>query len=338
MLMDMSTETKGEFWKGKRALVTGAAGFIGSHLVEELVGARASVRAFVRYTSRGDIGMLEDLEGAVLDEVEIFYGDLRDKSAVEKALEDVDVVFHLGAVISIPYSYLNPEEVVHVNVMGTLSVLQSALKFKIPRVVHVSTSEVYGTAQYVPIDENHPKRGQSPYSASKIGADELARSFYLTYGLPVRIVRPFNTFGPRQSQRAVISTIIVQALKAEEIHLGNLDTVRDFTFVKDTVRGLVKAAERDETVGQEINLGTGKGWSIGETARIVLDVLGVDKKIVVERDRFRPEKSEVYRLISDNSKAKELLSWSPRYSFEEGLKITVDWFKEHLELYRREVP
>ncbi len=338
MLMDMSTETKGEFWKGKRALVTGAAGFIGSHLVEELVGAGASVRAFVRYTSRGDIGMLEDLEGAVLDEVEIFYGDLRDKSAVEKALEDVDVVFHLGAVISIPYSYLNPEEVVHVNVMGTLSVLQSALKFKIPRVVHVSTSEVYGTAQYVPIDENHPKRGQSPYSASKIGADELARSFYLTYGLPVRIVRPFNTFGPRQSQRAVISTIIVQALKAEEIHLGNLDTVRDFTFVKDTVRGLVKAAERDETVGQEINLGTGKGWSIGETARIVLDVLGVDKKIVVERDRFRPEKSEVYRLISDNSKAKELLSWSPRYSFEEGLKITVDWFKEHLELYRREVP
>ena len=338
MLMDMPTETKGEFWKGKRALVTGAAGFIGSHLVEELVGARASVRAFVRYTSRGDIGMLEDLEGAVLDEVEIFYGDLRDKSAVEKALEDVDVVFHLGAVISIPYSYLNPEEVVHVNVMGTLSVLQSALKFKIPRVVHVSTSEVYGTAQYVPIDENHPKRGQSPYSASKIGADELARSFYLTYGLPVRIVRPFNTFGPRQSQRAVISTIIVQALKAEEIHLGNLDTVRDFTFVKDTVRGLVKAAERDETVGQEINLGTGKGWSIGETARIVLDVLGVDKKIVVERDRFRPEKSEVYRLISDNSKAKELLSWSPRYSFEEGLKITVDWFKEHLELYRREVP
>ncbi|RKZ02470.1 MAG: NAD-dependent dehydratase [Candidatus Hydrothermota bacterium] len=334
----MSTETKGEFWKGKRALVTGAAGFIGSHLVEELVGAGASVRAFVRYTSRGDIGMLEDLEGAVLDEVEIFYGDLRDKSAVEKALEDVDVVFHLGAVISIPYSYLNPEEVVHVNVMGTLSVLQSALKFKIPRVVHVSTSEVYGTAQYVPIDENHPKRGQSPYSASKIGADELARSFYLTYGLPVRIVRPFNTFGPRQSQRAVISTIIVQALKAEEIHLGNLDTVRDFTFVKDTVRGLVKAAERDETVGQEINLGTGKGWSIGETARIVLDVLGVDKKIVVERDRFRPEKSEVYRLISDNSKAKELLSWSPRYSFEEGLKITVDWFKEHLELYRREVP
>jgi len=338
MLMDMSTETKGEFWKGKRALVTGAAGFIGSHLVEELVGAGASVRAFVRYTSRGDVGMLEDLEGAVFDEVEIFYGDLRDKSAVEKALEDVDVVFHLGAVISIPYSYLNPEEVVHVNVMGTLSVLQSALKFKIPRVVHVSTSEVYGTAQYVPIDENHPKRGQSPYSASKIGADELARSFYLTYGLPVRIVRPFNTFGPRQSQRAVISTIIVQALKAEEIHLGNLDTVRDFTFVKDTVRGLVKAAERDETVGQEINLGTGKGWSIGETARIVLDVLGVDKKIVVERDRFRPEKSEVYRLISDNSKAKELLSWSPRYSFEEGLKITVDWFKEHLELYRREVP
>ncbi|MCD6086433.1 MAG: SDR family NAD(P)-dependent oxidoreductase [Candidatus Hydrothermae bacterium] len=334
----MSTETKGEFWKGKRALVTGAAGFIGSHLVEELVGAGASVRAFVRYTSRGDVGMLEDLEGAVFDEVEIFYGDLRDKSAVEKALEDVDVVFHLGAVISIPYSYLNPEEVVHVNVMGTLSVLQSALKFKIPRVVHVSTSEVYGTAQYVPIDENHPKRGQSPYSASKIGADELARSFYLTYGLPVRIVRPFNTFGPRQSQRAVISTIIVQALKAEEIHLGNLDTVRDFTFVKDTVRGLVKAAERDETVGQEINLGTGKGWSIGETARIVLDVLGVDKKIVVERDRFRPEKSEVYRLISDNSKAKELLSWSPRYSFEEGLKITVDWFKEHLELYRREVP
>ena len=338
MLMEMSTEIDGKFWKDRKVLVTGASGFIGSHLVEELVRVGARVRAFVRYTSRGDIGMLEDVEESLLDEAEIFFGDLRDESAVERSMEDVDVVFHLGAVISIPYSYLNPEEVVQVNVMGTLSLLQAARKFDIPCLVHVSTSEVYGTAHYVPIDENHPKRGQSPYSASKIGADELARSFHLTYGLPVRIVRPFNTFGPRQSQRAVISTIIVQALRGKEIHLGNLETVRDFTFVKDTVRGLVKAAESDEAVGQEINLGTGKGWSIGETARIVLGLLGEEKKIVVDKERFRPEKSEVYRLISDNSRAKELLSWSPRYSFEEGLKITVDWFKEHLELYRREVP
>ncbi len=327
-----------EFWRGKKVLVTGAAGFIGSHLVETLIDMGARVRAFVRYTSRGDIGMLEDLGNDKLAEVEIYFGDLRDVNAVENAVKDIDVVFHLGAVISIPYSYINPREVIEVNVLGTLNVMEAVKKLETPCIVHVSTSEVYGTAEYVPIDEKHPKKGQSPYAASKIGADEIARSFHLSYDLPVRIIRPFNTFGPRQSRRAVIPTIIVQALKQDKIHLGNIGTVRDFTFVLDTVRGLIMAAECEEAVGEEINLGTGTGWRIDETAKLIVNILGVDKEIVTEEGRMRPEKSEVYRLISDNTRAKEILGWEPRYSFEEGLKMTIEWFKKHLGLYRREIP
>ena len=317
----------------KSVLVTGAGGFIGSHLVEELVQQGAKVRAFVRYNSRADSGFLRQLPPQLRSQVEIIAGDLRDEDAVRKAVQGTQVVFHLGALISIPYSYYHPVEVVSTNVMGTLNMLVTCRDLGVEKLVHTSTSEVYGTARQVPISESHPLQGQSPYSASKIGADKLAESFYCAFGLPVITVRPFNTFGPRQSARAVIPTIITQALSGDEIHIGNLETKRDFTYVSDTVAGFIKAAESEQGLGQAINLGTGKEIVIGDLANLVIQKIGRPIKLVVESQRLRPEKSEVQRLLSDNSLAREVIGWQPMISFEVGIQNTIEWIRDHLDLY-----
>lgn len=323
-----------EFWSRKPVLVTGAGGFIASHLVETLAAQGAQVRAFVRYNSRGDTGLLAQLDPQLQDAVEVVAGDLRDLPAVRQAMQDVQVVFHLGALIAIPYSYLHPYEVVETNVMGTLNVLLAARDAGVARVLHTSTSEVYGTALRVPIDEDHPLQGQSPYSASKIGADKLAESFYAAYGLPVVTVRPFNTYGPRQSARAVIPTIISQVLSGGELHLGSLETRRDFTYVSDTVSGFLKAAQAPGVEGQTFNLGTGSEITIGKLAQMVMDILGKPVPIVTDQERLRPRKSEVMRLLSDNRRAKQVLGWQPEVSFEAGLRQTIDWISNHSAFFR----
>ena len=322
------------FWQGKDVLVTGAGGFIGSHLVERLHAQGAKVRAFVRYNSRGEAGLLRQLPPETLTQLEIIGGDIRDSSAIFTASEGADVIFHLGALISIPYSYVHPREVTESNIIGTLNVLEAARHHKTARVIHTSTSEVYGTARYAPINEAHPLQGQSPYSASKIGADKLAESFHLSFNLPVVTVRPFNTFGPRQSARAVIPTIITQALAGEVIKLGNLDTTRDFTYVEDTVEGFLKAAQADGAVGGTFNLGTGSEIRVGELADRIISATGTQAKVQVEALRLRPDKSEVLRLISDNSLAKQSLGWSPRFSLDEGLGRTIAWIRDHLDMYK----
>jgi dTDP-glucose 4,6-dehydratase len=321
------------FWLNKRVLVTGAGGFIGSHLVERLVAEGASVRAFVRYTSRNDPGLLKLAPPDVRSRVEIIGGDIRDGHAIQKAMKDVAIVFHLGALISIPYSYRHPREVAETNVMGTLNVLLAGQEQRVERIVHTSTSEVYGTALRVPIDEEHPLQGQSPYSASKIGADKLAESFYRAYDLPVVTIRPFNTFGPRQSARAVIPTIITQALAQQIIRLGNLDATRDFTYVDDTVSGFLKAAEVQGVVGATLNLGTGEEIKIGELAELILKKIGGAARLEIDQQRLRPEKSEVQRLLSNNGMAREMLGWSPQTSFDEGIERTISWIRDHLELF-----
>ncbi|MCZ2115496.1 MAG: SDR family NAD(P)-dependent oxidoreductase [Anaerolineae bacterium] len=318
---------------GKRVLVTGAGGFIGSQLVESLVLGGANVRAFVRYNSRGDSGLLRQLPIDVVRELDVVAGDLRDTAAVDRAVRDIDLVFHLGAIISIPYSYKHPMETAETNFMGTLNVLLACLSHNVERLIHTSTSEVYGTAQFTPMDESHPLQGQSPYSASKIGADKLVESFYRSYNLPAVTVRPFNTYGPRQSARAVIPTIITQTLTAERIYLGNLDTRRDFTYVRDTVNGFICAAEAEGILGQELNLGTGTDISIGELARQIIRLVGRPVEIVTESERMRPEKSEVMRLLSDNGLARRVLDWEPAYSLEEGLRETIAWIGEHMDFY-----
>lgn len=318
----------------KSVLVTGAGGFIGSHLVETLVHKGASVRAFVRYNSRGDGGLLRDLQPEILEHVEIIAGDLRDEDAVRKAVKDCQLVFHLGALISIPYSYYHPLEVASTNINGTLNILQACRDFGVERMVHTSTSEVYGTARIVPINEGHPLQGQSPYSASKIAADKLAESYYCAFGVPVITIRPFNTFGPRQSARAVIPTIITQALVKDTVKLGNLETTRDFTYVSDTVAGFVCAAQSTSGLGEVFNLGTGQEIRIGELAELVLRKVGREVNIKVDQERLRPEKSEVLRLISDNSLAKKILDWRPEVSFEKGIELTIDWIRDHLDRYK----
>lgn len=318
---------------GKRVLVTGAGGFIGSQLVESLVLGGANVRAFVRYNSRGDSGLLRQLPIDVVRELDVVAGDLRDTAAVDRAVRDIDLVFHLGAIISIPYSYKHPMETAETNFMGTLNVLLACLSHNVERLIHTSTSEVYGTAQFTPMDESHPLQGQSPYSASKIGADKLVESFYRSYNLPAVTVRPFNTYGPRQSARAVIPTIITQTLTAERIYLGNLDTRRDFTYVRDTVNGFICAAEAEGILGQELNLGTGTDISIGELAHQIIHLVGRPVEIVTESERMRPEKSEVMRLLSDNGLARRVLDWEPAYSLEEGLRETIAWIGEHMDFY-----
>jgi len=315
-------------------LVTGAGGFIGSHLVERLLAEGAMVRAFVRYNSRGDPGLLRMLTTQELSQVEIIAGDLQDEHAIRKAVEGIQVIFHLGALISIPYSYQHPIEVAKTNLFGTLNILTASRESKVERIVHTSSSEVYGTAIHIPISESHPLQGQSPYSASKIGADKLVESFFCAFELPVVTVRPFNTYGPRQSARAVIPAIITQALTQKTILLGNQYTLRDFTFVKDTVAGLLKAAEVPGILGEVINLGTGQEIMIGEIAQKIIRKTGRSVKIKVDPVRLRPERSEVMRLLSNNTLARKTLGWEPTVSLDDGLDQTIDWIKSHLELYR----
>ena len=322
--------------KGKKILVTGAGGFIGSHLVETLVARGLDVKAFVRYNSRDDWGMIEILPRAVQKDLEVYSGDLKDYDAVRSAMEDRDVVFHLGALIAIPYSYKHPRETVETNVLGTLNVMTAARDLGVKRVVHTSTSEVFGSARYVPIDEEHPLQGQSPYSASKIGGHKLAESFYLSFKLPVTTLRPFNTFGPRQSTRAVIPTVITQALRGKNVRLGSLTPTRDLTYVKDTVDGFIRIAEADAAVGEAINIGTGKEHSIGEVAAQIIKKIDPKLKVISEGGRKRPSKSEVQRLCVNNKKAKRILKWKPNYTLSKGLDETIDWFRENMNLYMHE--
>lgn len=321
-------------WKGKQVLVTGAGGFIASHLTERLIIEGAQVRAFTRYNSRNDVGMLRLVPADVFSQLEIVSGDLRDVEAVRGAVRGVDTVFHLGALIAIPYSYVHPREVIETNVMGTVNVLMAARDFGARRVVHTSTSEVYGTAQYTPIDEAHPLQGQSPYSASKIGADKISESFYRSFGVPVVTLRPFNTYGPRQSARAVIPTIITQTLTCDEVKLGSLEPARDFTFVEDTVQGFMGVAEADSVLGEEINLGNDNTIRIGDLAEKIFSMIGKTPKIITDAKRMRPGKSEVMKLWASNQKAKEMIAWEPRVSLDEGLRLTIEWISAHLDLYQ----
>lgn len=322
------------FWQNRSVLVTGASGFIGSHLVEHLVQAGAKVRAFVRYNARADIGLLKQLPQKTRLALDIIAGDLRDSHAVRQAVAGVDIVFHLGAIISIPYSYRHPVETAATNLMGTLNVLLACQAQNTARLVHTSSSEVYGTAKTVPMDENHPLQGQSPYSASKIGADKLVESFICSYNLPAVTVRPFNTYGPRQSARAVIPTIITQALTLETIHLGNLDTRRDFTYVDDTVRGFLHAAKKKDVLGQVFNLGVGQDIAIGDLAEEIVRQVGRPVEIVSDVERLRPENSEVMRLLSDNSHAARCLDWQPQITLAQGIAHTIAWIREHLDQYQ----
>lgn len=322
-------------WNGRKVLLTGAGGFIGSRLCERLVQQGAALRAFVRYTSRAEIGLLKQLSPEILANVEIIRADLRDFNAVEQAVKGVDTVFHLGALISIPYSYVHPVETVQTNVIGTMNVLEACRKYG-AKLVHTSTSEVYGTALRVPIDEDHPLQGQSPYSASKIGADKLVESYYRSFDVPSITIRPFNTYGPGQSNRAVIPTIITQALSGGVIRLGNLDAIRDFTYLDDTVEGFLLAGQAGLWDGKTYNLGSGEEIRIGAVAEMIFRIMGKTPKIQVEQGRLRPEKSEVMRLISDNRKAKAALGWQPKVGMEEGLRRTIGWISAHLDFYKPE--
>jgi NAD dependent epimerase/dehydratase len=319
----------------KKVLVTGADGFIGSHLVEALVEQGADVRAFVFYNAFNSWGWLDTLPAAVLDQIEVVSGDVRDPNGVRSAVRGVDAVFHLAALIAIPFSYHSPDSYVDTNVKGTLNVLQAARDYGTTRVVVTSTSEVYGTAQYVPIDESHPLQGQSPYSATKIAADRLSESFYRSFGTPVIIARPFNTYGPRQSARAVIPTIISQlAAGRTEIHLGALQPTRDFNYVTDITRGFIALAECDQAIGEEINIATGVETSIGDVARVLVEAINPGARIVSDDERRRPEKSEVYRLLGDSTKIRSMTKWNPEVDLETGLKQTTEWFADPANLSR----
>jgi len=311
-------------------LVTGAGGFIGSHLTQSLIESGARVRAFVRYNSRNDRGSLDTLPSEFKGSLEIYWGDLKDPSAVRKAVRGVDIVFHLGALIAIPYSYINPMDFVQTNVVGTANVLNVCLENEIERFVHTSTSEVYGTLHYAPIDEKHPIAGKSPYAASKIGADQLVLSYHCSFGLRATVIRPFNTYGPRQSLRAIIPWIITQALNSDCIRLGSLHPKRDFNYVADTVKGLLKAVSVERTIGETINLGTGQETSILQLCEIIRHLVGSEIPVIREEVRVRPVASEVERLICDNLKARQMLEWQPRTTLEEGLKKTIEWVKYKL--------
>ena len=318
--------------RGRRVVITGAGGFIGSHLVERLLARSCRVIAFVRYNSRSDDGFLEVLACTTSD-LEVVRGDVRDLDTITGVVDGADIVFHLAALVGIPYSYVHVGEVVGVNVIGTLNVLTAAKERGVLRVVVASTSEVYGSAQFVPMPETHPKSPQSPYAASKVASDALTRSFHAAFDLPVSVVRPFNTYGPRQSDRAIIPTIISQALVGDEVVLGNLTPRRDFTFVTDTADGFVKVAESDDTIGAELNLGTGTDISVGELAERVGALLGKELQVRESAERVRPAASEVDRLVSDNRRVRELARWEPEVSLDEGLERTIDWVRAHPELY-----
>lgn len=319
----------------KKVLVTGADGFIGSHLTEELVKKGYNVKAFVYYNSFNSWGWLDTLPSEIMNNVEIFPGDIRDPNGVREAMKGCKAVFHLAALIAIPFSYHSPDTYVDTNIKGTLNVLQAARELDVDKILITSTSEVYGTAQYVPIDEKHPFQGQSPYSATKIGADRLAESFYRAFNTPVTIVRPFNTYGPRQSARAVIPTIITQLLAGKtEIKLGSLTPTRDFNYVKDTAHGFISIYESDKTVGQEINIATQKEISIGQLAEELIRQINPEAQIVCDNQRVRPEKSEVNRLLGSNKKILSLTDWKPKYSLEQGLAETIEFLRNNMERYK----
>ena len=322
----------------KRILVTGADGFIGSHLTEELVKQGEKVKAFAYYNSFNTWGWLDTLPKDIMKEVEVFTGDVRDPNGVREAMKGMEEVYHLAALIAIPFSYHSPDTYVDTNIKGTLNVLQAARHIDISRLLITSTSEVYGTAQYVPIDELHPFQGQSPYSATKIGADRLSESFYRSFNMPITIVRPFNTYGPRQSARAVIPTIITQLLSGkEEIELGSLTPTRDFNFVKDTANGFIEIAKSDKTIGEEINIATQQEISIGELAKELIRQINPNARIICDEQRLRPEKSEVNRLLGSNEKIKKLTNWKPNYTFEQGIAETVEFFKGNLDKYKTDI-
>ncbi len=323
-----------------KILITGADGFIGSHLTESLINNGYNVRAFVYYNSFNSYGWLDTVSNEIKSKIEFFPGDIRDPNGVREAMKGIDVVFHLAALIAIPFSYHSPDSYIDTNVKGTLNIIQAARDNKVKRVLVTSTSEVYGTAQFVPITELHPKQPQSPYSASKIGADAIADSFYRSFDLPITIVRPFNTFGPRQSARAVIPTIISQLLNgAHEIKLGDITPTRDLLFVKDTVNGFLKIAECDELIGHEVNIATQSEISVGDLAQQLINQINPSAKIITDTIRLRPEKSEVFRLFGSNEKLKSFTDWSQKYTLAEGLNETIEWFskKENLQQYKSDI-
>jgi NAD dependent epimerase/dehydratase len=324
-------------WDQEQVLVTGAGGFIGSHLIERLVELGARVRGLVRYNSRNDWGLLQLLPDDLKGEIEVVLGDLTDPFSTTRLVEGCSIIFHLAALIAIPYSYIAPAQYVAVNCGGTLNLLEAARHRGVSRFIHTSTSETYGTAQYTPMDENHPLKGQSPYAASKIGADKLAESYHLSFGVPVAIIRPFNTYGPRQSARAIIPTIISQGLTGDAIRLGLLTPVRDLNFITDTVAGFIKVAENSQAIGQVINIGSGKAVTIGDLARQVVNLLGSDQQIISEPERLRPSESEVMELICDAGKARSLLGWAPQVGLKEGLGRTIDFIRGHLSLYKPQI-
>jgi NAD dependent epimerase/dehydratase len=324
--------------KNKKVLITGSEGFIGSHLTEKLVERGAKVTALVQYNSFNNWGWIETLEDHIKKEIEVYTGDIREYDNMSRVIQGKDIVFHLAALIAIPYSYQSPAAYVRTNVEGTLNVMESCRVHGIEKVVHTSTSETYGTALYVPIDEKHPLQGQSPYSASKIGADKMVESYYRSFNLPVATIRPFNTYGPRQSARAVIPTIISQILAGKKnIKLGTLSPTRDFNYVKDTAEGFIKMAEVDESVGQVINVGTNNEISIGDLVKKIIKLTGKEVTIECEESRLRPEKSEVNRLWCDNSKAREILNWCPAYTLEEGLMETIEWIKANMHYFKTDI-
>jgi NAD dependent epimerase/dehydratase len=323
-----------------KILITGADGFIGSHLTEALVEAGYDVRAFVYYNSFNSYGWLDTVPKEIKNKIEFFPGDIRDPNGVREAMKGVDIVIHLAALIAIPFSYYSPDSYIDTNVKGTLNILQAARDNNVKRILVTSTSEVYGTANFVPITEMHPKQPQSPYSASKIGADAIADSFYRSFDLPITIVRPFNTFGPRQSARAVIPTIISQLLNgAKEIKLGDISPTRDLLFVKDTVNGFLKIAQCDELIGHEVNIATQSEISVGDLAQHLINIINPSSKIIKDSLRLRPEKSEVFRLFGSNEKLKSFTDWNQKYTLEQGLKETIDWFskKENLQQYKSDI-
>lgn len=322
---------------GKKVLVTGADGFIGSHLVEALIAEGCNVRAFAFYNAFNSWGWLDTLEPKILQDLDVFCGDIRDPNGVAQAMHDCEIVFHLAALIAIPFSYHSPDSYVDTNIKGTLNVLQAARTLNTERVLVTSTSEVYGTAQYTPIDEKHPFQGQSPYSATKIGADRLAESFYRSFATPIVIVRPFNTYGPRQSARAIIPTVITQLLSGDtELKLGSLSPTRDFNHVSDTVQGFIALAKSDIAIGHEVNIASGKEYSIQDVANLLISEINPKVVIIADDQRLRPEASEVFRLIGDNTLIKNLTTWKPKFDLQDGLIDTISWFKqpENLAKYK----
>lgn len=323
---------------GKKVLVTGSEGFIGSHLTERLVDMGAEVTALVQYNSFNNWGWIDTFDKSVKDNIKIVTGDIREYDGMKKIIKGQEVVFHLAALIAIPYSYLSPMAYVRTNVEGTTNILEACREYEVEKIVHTSTSEVYGTALYVPIDEKHPMQGQSPYSASKIGGDKIAESFYKSFGLPVATIRPFNTYGPRQSARAVIPTIISQILAGKmEIKLGSLTPTRDFNYVKDTAEAFIKIAESEKTIGEVINAGSNYEISIGDTVKKIINIIGKDVKIISDEERMRPENSEVNRLWAENKKIKELTEWMPQYTIDAGLKETIKWIENNIHYFKTDI-